>query len=119
MSIESKLKIESRGMFATLIFYAIVGVVFLAALPIEDFQPQLGIIGIFSLIAAYGMFKKRNWTIWFIMILFFTATVFSAMMLYWSYLQTNYILAAGMAAYLILTWVSTTYVALKRKLFEG
>lgn len=119
MSVESKLKIESKAMFLTTIFYAIIGVIFLAALPIEDFQPQLAIIGIFSLLTAYGMFKKRNWSIYFVFILFFTSTAFSSAMLYWYYLRAEYIMFAGMSAYLILTWVATIYLAIKRKNLEA
>src|SRR3989337_2522710 len=118
MSVESKLKIESKPIFLTTIFYAIIGVIFLVALPIEDFQPQLAINGIFSLLTAYGMFKKRNWSIYFVFILFFTGTAFSAVMLYWYYLHAEYLMIAGMAAYLILTWVATIYLAIKRKNLE-
>src|SRR4030065_2751955 len=101
MSVESKLKIESNPMFLTTIFYAIIGVIFLVALPIEDFQPQLAIIGIFSLLTAYGMFKKRNWSIYFVFILFFTGTAFSAVMLHWYYLHAEYIMISGIAPYTI------------------
>lgn len=118
MSIGSRLKIESKGMFATLVFYAAAGIIFLVAMPVEDFQPQLGILGVFSLIAAYGMFKKRNWTIWFIVVLFFTAATFSALMLNYSYLKADYVLGVVVAVYLILTLISTAYTMLRRKLLE-
>ena len=118
MSIESKLNIESKGIFVTFIYYAIVGVVFLVLLPLSNFPPHVGIIGIFSLITAYGMFRKRNWTIWFVIIIFFAATTFSAFMLY-NYLLKDYIIGISMIAYLILTWVSTVYAASKRKTLEN
>jgi len=118
MSIESKLNIESKGIFITFIYYAIVGLGFLALLPLSNFPPHVGIIGILSLITAYGMFRKRNWTIWFVIILFFGATTFSAYMLY-SYLLKDYIIGISAIAYLILTWVSTAYAASKRKTLES
>jgi len=117
MSFASKLKMESVGMLLTVVFYAIVGIIFLALLPFV-FAPHIGLIGIFSLIAAYGVFKKRNWTIWFIIILFFVATTFSAFMLY-GYLLKDYLLGASMLAYLILTWIFTAYTAARRKNLES
>jgi len=117
MSLGSKLRIESWGMFATSAFYAIVGIAFLALLPLSGFPPHVGILGILSLIAAYGMFRKRAWSFWFIIILFFTSTTYSSYVIY-SVLTSNYLLGVGMIFYLILTWVFTAYAADKRKVLE-
>ncbi|MGD0495609.1 MAG: hypothetical protein ABSB28_06175 [Candidatus Bathyarchaeia archaeon] len=117
MSLGSKLRIESWGMFATSVFYAIVGIAFLALLPLSGFPPHVGILGILSLIAAYGMFRKRAWSFWFIIILFFTSTTFSSYVIY-SVLTRDYLLGVGMIFYLILTWVFTAYAANKRKVLE-
>jgi hypothetical protein len=117
MSLGSKLNIESRGMFAAVVFYLVVGIIFLVLLPLASFPPHIGVIGIFSVIAAYGVFRKRNWTIWFVIILFLVATTFSACMLYY-YLQTDYVWSVVMIVYLILTWVFTAYVASKRRSLE-
>jgi len=117
MSIESRLKIESRGMFATSVFYAIVGIIFFVLLPMASFAPYLAIIGIFSLITAYGVFRKRVWTIWFVIILFFVATTFSVVMIS-NILQIDALLGLSSIAYLILTWVFTLYAWTKRKEFE-
>jgi len=117
VSIASKLKIESMGMFLTSIFYAIIGVIFFVLLPIAGFAPYLAIIGIFSLLTAYGVFMRRGWAIWFVMILFFGATAFSAVMIY--YLpQIDVPLGLGAIGYLILTWVFTFYAWTKRNQFE-
>jgi hypothetical protein len=118
MSIGSRLNIESRGMFASLVFYLVAGIVFLALLPMAGFPPQLGIIGIFSVIAAYGVFKKRNWAIWFVAVLFLAATTFSVYMLYY-YLLTDYILSIAIVAYLVLTWIFSGYVVSKRRSLES
>jgi len=118
MSLKSKLKIENIGMFAALAFYAIVGIVCFAALPMANFPPHIGIIGILSLITAYGVFKKRVWTIWLVVMLFFIATTFSAVTLYYS-LGKDLLLDIGMIAYLIFTWVFTVYTAAKRKALES
>ena len=117
MSLGSRLKIENLGMFLSSVFYAVAGIVFLAALVMASFPLHLGIIGIFSLITAYGLFKKRNWVIWFIIILFFVATTFSAYILYYSFWE-NLLISIGAIAYLILTWIATAYVAAKRRTLE-
>jgi hypothetical protein len=117
MSLGSRLRIESWGMFATSVFYAAVGIVFLALLPVSGFPPDVGILGILSLLAAYGMFRKRAWSFWFIIILFFGSTTFALYVIY-SVLTSNYFVGVGMIFYLILTWVFTAYAADKRKVFE-
>ncbi len=117
MSIMSRLKIESRGMFATFIFYAVVGAIFLVLLPLTGFPPHIGIMGIFSLVAAYGIFQKRKWAIWLVAIMFFVATTFSLYMIYF-YLARNYVVGLSTIAYLMLTWVFTAYAASKRGTLE-
>jgi hypothetical protein len=118
MSLGSRLGIESKGMAATLVFYAVVGVVFLALLPLTGFPPHVGIISVFSLATAYGTFRKRSWAIWPVIILFFVATTFSVYTLYF-YLLSDYVLSIGMILYLIATWVFTGYVASKRRSLES
>jgi hypothetical protein len=117
MSLRTRLGIESGEMVAALFFYVIVGIVFLASLPLTDFAPHLGIIGIFSLVTAYGTLKKRSWTIWPVIILLFAGTTFSLYTLYFS-LPSNYILGLGTIVYLVLTWVFTGYLFSKRRSLE-
>ncbi|MCJ7430799.1 hypothetical protein MUO83_06260 [Candidatus Bathyarchaeota archaeon] len=118
MSFASKLKMESVGMMLTLIFYLIVGIISFAVLVIVYSPPSIGIIGIFSLVTAYGLFRKRSWTIWFVVVLFLTATVFATYTLYYSILRQDLLFTVGALAYLILTWVFTAYAASKRKTLE-
>jgi len=116
VSIGSRTKIENRGMFATSVFYAVVGIIFLALMPMAGFVPYLAIIGIFSLLTAYGVFMKRTWAVWFVIILFFVGTTFSAVMLY-DIAQLEALLGLGSICYLILTWLFTIYVLSKREEF--
>lgn len=111
-------KIESKGMFASSIFYAIVGVLLLAFLPLNDYAPHLGLLGLFSLGAAYGLFRKRFWSLWFVVILFFSGTAFASFMIY-SILAKDLLLSTVMIVYLILTWIFTAYVAVKREVLKG
>ncbi len=118
MSLKSKLKIENLGMFAVFVFYAIVGIVCFAVLPMAGFPPHIGIIAILSLMTAYGLFKKRSWAIWIVFMLFFVTTTFSAFTLYYA-LENNLLLSVSVIAYLILTWISTVYIIMKRKTLES
>jgi hypothetical protein len=119
MSLKSKLKIESVGMFASLVFYAIVGIVCFATLAMVDFRLiHIGIIGILSLMTAYGLFKNRVWALWVVVALFFIVTTFSVYTLYYA-LGKDLLLGIGMIAYLILTWIFTAYTASKRRKLES
>jgi len=77
----------------------------------------VAVIGIFSLLTAYGVFMRRAWAIWFVMILFFGATTFSAVMIY-NIMQIDALLGLGSIGYLVLTWIFTIYALTKRKSFE-
>ena len=119
MSLRSKLKIENVGMIAAFAFYAVVGIVCFAILTIVDFRlVHVGLIGILSLITAYGFLKSRFWTLWVVVALFFIATTFSAYILY-SAFEQNLLLDVSTIAYLLLTWVFTAYTAAKRKALES
>ncbi len=117
MASKFKLDRENLGFITALIFYAAAGIVCFIFLPLANYPPHIGIIGIFSLLTAYGFFKKRVWTIWLVVMLFFIVTTFSLWMLY-SYFGANLLLDISMVAYLILTWIFTAYTAAKRKMFE-
>jgi len=114
------LKIENRGMFASFAFYGVVGIICFIILGIID--PRLihiGIIGILNLIAAYGLFKRRFWAFWVVIALFFIATIFSAIMLYYSILESDLLFSISMTAYLVLTWIFTAYTSTKRNTLES
>ena len=119
MSLKSKLKIENFGMFAASVFYTLVGVLCFTVLIIVDFRfVHIGIMGILSLITAYGLFKKRNWSLWVVVALFFIGTTFSAYTLYYT-LGGDLFINISAIVYLIFTWVFTTYVTAKRRTLEG
>lgn len=115
MSFKSKLKVENVGMFLASIFYTVVGITCFAVLAVIDFRfVHIGIIGILSLITAYGLFKSRIWTLWIAVALFFIATTFSGYMLY-SAFEKNLLLTLIMISYFLLTCVFTAYTVAKRK----
>lgn len=119
MSFKSKLKIEDAGIFAAVAFYMVVGIICFAVLAVVDFRlVHIGVIGILSLISAYGLFMKRNWSIWLIVMLFFISTTFSVYTLYYFGLQ-DLIFSLSIIAYLILTWVFAAYTTAKRTMLES
>jgi len=111
-------KIETKGMLASFVFYTVAGIICLAVLPLSGFPPHLGIIGILSLLTAYGLIKKRVWTVWLVAMLFFVATTFSIFMLYY-YFGVDLLLDISMITYLILTWIFTAYIATKKGMLES
>jgi len=117
MTLGSRLKFESKGVLATFIFYAIVGTVFIVLLPLSGFQPHIGLLGILSLAAAYGVFRMRGWSFWFVIVLFFSGTTFSSYMIY-GYFTKDVLIGISMIVYLVLTWVFTAYVAANRSTFQ-
>jgi uncharacterized membrane protein (DUF2068 family) len=117
VSIVSRLKTENRSLFATSAFYTVAGILFLVLLVLTPFALHLGIIGIFSLVTAYGLFTKRAWTIWFVVILFFVSTTFSAFTIYY-FLGADSLLGLSAIVYLALTWIFTGYALAKRKTLE-
>ncbi len=114
MALGSKLQIENIGSLASIAFYAIAGVLLLVFLALSGFPPHIGLMGITSLITAYGLFRKRSWAIWMVAALFFVATAFSLYTLYYV-LATDALASAGMIAYAVLTWIFTAYAFSKRK----
>jgi len=118
MSLKSKLKIESVGMFASFVFYAVVGIIWFGVSPITGFPPHIGMIGILSLTTAYGLFKNRIWALWLVVALFFIVTTFSVYTLYYAFGKAL-LLDIAMIAYLILTWIFTAYIASERKTLES
>lgn len=114
MGFKGKVKIESRGILATFIFYLASGLACLAALAIDFRLIHMALIGVFSLISAFTLVMKRTLALWFIAPLFFTATTFAALMLYYT-VGKDILLSSAMAAYLVLTWIFTAYAVAKRK----
>ncbi len=114
VQLASKIKSQTPTSLASIAFYGIAGIIFLILLPFSGFPPHVGLLGISSVFAAYGLLFQRRWAIWLVAALFFVATVFSLYTIYFT-LSTDVITAAGMIAYAILTWVFTIIVAKKPK----
>ncbi|MGQ9461058.1 MAG: hypothetical protein ACUVRA_07500 [Candidatus Bathyarchaeaceae archaeon] len=120
---KSKLKIENPVVLLFSIFYAIVGIAFLFVFVIYNLRfLHLGIIGVLSLIAAYGVFRMEKWAVWLVIALFFLGTTAGAIILANSIVNQTFggalLFHVALIAYLIITIVASIYVAAKRKNFE-
>jgi hypothetical protein len=118
MSLGSKLRIDSMGIFLTLVFYIITGIVSIGVLPLANYPPHVGIVAILSLITAYGLFRKRSWALYPVAMLFLIVTILALYMIYYLFLA-DLLIGIGMIAYLILTWIATAYTANRRTKLES
>src|SRR4030065_195983 len=102
VALDSKLKNVSVGNLAPVVFYGVVGVLFLVLLPIANYPPHIGLTGIVSLIAAYGLFAKRWWALWLVVALFLMAATISLYTLFFT-LLSNLLVSLGLILYLLLS----------------
>ena len=114
MSLITRLRRFNRVEIAALAFYAIAGIALFVYLPLTDFPPQLGLLGVLSLVTVYGIFTKRGWMPWLVFVLFAGVTAFSIFTLY-SVGFSNVSLGVSMLVYAVLTWIFTAYILLKRR----
>jgi hypothetical protein len=114
VALSSKLKNVSVGTIAPIVFYSVVGVIFLVLLPIANYPPHIGLTGFVSLIAAYGLFTKRWWALWLVVALFFVAATISLYTLYFT-LLSNWLTSVGLIAYLLLSLYFMYYTYTRRK----
>lgn len=114
MPMESYFKNMNRAQISALSFFAVVGVLLLAVLPLSSYPPHLGFLGIVSLITAYSILTKRPWANWLIFILVVTNSVFGLYTLLAVGLS-NMVVAALALAYTVATWTVAVLLVLKRK----
>ncbi|MGO8806391.1 MAG: hypothetical protein ACLQO7_07290 [Candidatus Bathyarchaeia archaeon] len=114
LALASRLKNFNRIELLSLAFYVLSGLILLVSLPFASYAPQLGLLGILSLIVAYGVFTKRGWAPWLIFILFIAATTFSLYTLVVAGF-TDALIGLSLLGYLLLTWVFAIYLLLIRR----
>jgi len=114
MSLATILKGFNRFELASILFYAVSGVIFLVFLPLTSFAPQLALLGVLSLIVAYGLLMKVGWAPWLLFILLVAAEAFSLYTLY-AVGFSNASVGLSMVAYAALTLLSASYLLLKKK----
>lgn len=124
MTLKSKFKVENPVVFLFSVFYIIAGAVEIFYIVTEKFDapPHIGVLGLLSLITAYGLFKMRKWSVLLATALFFLGITFGATTLYRSVtLQTfegELLLHTALIAYMIMLLIAFVYVVAKREKFE-
>jgi hypothetical protein len=114
VTLATSLKSFKRIELASLLFYAVTGIIFFVFLPLSNFAPQLALLGILSLIVTYGLFTKRGWAPWILFVLFVAANAFSLYTIFAAGFS-NLPLGLGMIAYAALTWLFGVYLLLSRR----
>lgn len=119
----SRLGIEYTGMLFFILFYLVAAVANFVILGI--YEPGLfhvGLVAVLSLLAAFGLYRLRRWSLWFVVGLFFIATTYGATMLSATWKEYLGSMDIGVVfgvlvwvVYLVLTWIATIYVVAKRK----
>ena len=123
MSLISRLGVEQKGMFMFTMYHLVAAVANFAVLGLFGLGLfHVGIVAVLSLVAAWGLYGLRRWSLWIVVGLFFIVTTYSAVMLNASLRSYSSNTDAGGAlsivtwiAYLVLTWIATIYVAARRK----
>lgn len=123
----SRFKVKRRDGLLLAIFYSAVGVLQLATLVVLDIRMVwIGALAILSLIAAYGLFMVKKWSVWLVIGLFFPQVVFGATTLYSSISLYSFpqevsllLLDISLIVFIALSLVSFFYLAAKRKTFES
>ena len=118
VSMASKLKLNNLGILLPVVFFVVVGIVFLVLLPMNNYPPHIALTGVLALITAYGLFTKRYWGPWMVLASFFAATGISVITLYYT-LTSDALVSIGIFAYLVPTWIITLYVMNNRTRWES
>lgn len=122
----SRFKIKRRDALLLAVFHAAVGILQLAALALWDIRMVwIGVLAILSLLAAYGLFTVKKWSVWLVITLFFPQMVFGAWTLYglvslysFSFDMISLLLEVSLGLFIVLSIISFVYVAAKRGTFE-
>jgi SNF family Na+-dependent transporter len=114
VQLASKIRNQTPISLASIAFYGIAGIILLVLLPFSGFPPHIGLLGIVSVITAYGLLMRRKWANWLVVALFFVATTFTLYTLYYV-IATDAITSVSMIAYAALTWIFTIVVVKNRK----
>ena len=116
-------KAGSRNVLLLAIFQIIVGIVHVIVLALSNLMIfTSAILAVLSFFAVYGLLASKKWAVWLVIALFFpqlafgAATLNAAIVSYSVYQESTFmLLSAGVAAFIVLSFVAFAYVAAKRK----
>ncbi len=117
-----RVNIKKSGISVFSFFIALVGGAEILVLFLSGFRLfPLGVLGALSLISAYGLFRMKKWSVWFVVAHLFLGTTFAATTLYASVMLQTFssnlsvlLFNLMLIAYLIITIISTMFIVVKR-----
>ena len=124
MASESRFKIGNPMVFLFSLFYIIVGIVQVGYWTIENFTapPHIGVLGILSLITAYGLFRMKKWSVPLVIGLFLVGLAFGATTLNTSFVLQTFggapLFHTALIAYMIILLMAFVYTVAKREDFN-
>ena len=77
-------------------------------LPFLYFPPHIGLTGVMSIVAAYGLFRKKAWAPWIVVALFLVSLTMLAFTLFYG-VFVNLLASAGLSVYLVLSFYFMYY----------
>ena len=119
----SRLGIEHTGMLFFILFFLVAAAANFIILGIYGLGLfHVSLVAVLSLLAAFGLYRLRRWSLWFVVGLFFIGTTYGAVMLsatwkgYLGSMDIGVVFGVLVwVVYLMLTWIGTIYVVAKRK----
>ena len=124
MTSKSGFKIENPIVLLFSIFYIVVGIAQIGYFAIESSAapPHIPVLGVFSLITAYSIFKMKKWSVFLVVGLFFTGITFGATTLNTSIIVQTFggalLFHLALIAYMIMLAIAVIYILAKRGNFN-
>ena len=115
-----KHKIGDFFAYSSAVFYLASAGFFFYFLVIDLNMIHVGLLGLLSLITAFGVFKKKSWSVWSAFLVFCAGNAFAiSLLLNPLTMETLEILSEiGLIVYLILVWAAMLYLSIKRREFH-
>ena len=120
------IKIERRDTALMSVFYVISGIAYFLILALSKFSNLVTVfLGFLSLIIAYGLLKMKNWTVPFVVALFFPQITFGTFSLYASVATYTFspnievlLFNLALIIHMIFLTLCFLYIVAKRKEFQ-
>ncbi len=115
-----KSKIGDFFAYLSAVFYLASAGFFFYSLVIDLNMIHVGLLGFLSLITAFGVFKRKSWSVWSAFLVFCAGNAFAiSLLLNPLTMETLEILSEiGLIVYLILVWATMLYLSIKRREFH-
>jgi hypothetical protein len=122
MTSKSRFKIKRWDTTLLAVFYLVSGIAYFLILALDLSNLITVFLGFLSLVITYGLIKPKNWTMPFVVALFFPQITFEIFALYAS-MQTHTFVEAiffniTLVIHMILLTICVLYIAAKRKEFQ-